>query len=55
MVVAIIQAISGADLAFTSGSSTIKMSSSILGTAALYCIYKAWRFGYLRNIPRHKY
>ena len=55
MVTAILQGISGVGLAYTSGSSTIKIVSYMLNLSVLYCTWKAWMFAYCRGIPRHKY
>jgi len=55
MVVAILQGISGGGLAYTSGSSTIKIVSYSLSTSVIYCVWKAWMFAHRRDIPRHKY
>jgi len=55
MVILLIQNISGVGLAVTSRSNIIKLVSYILVIASCFCIFKAWRYAYWRDIPRHKY
>ena len=55
MLAAISQAISGIGMAATSHSSTIKIVSYMYGVSILYCIYHAWKFAYVRDIPKHKF
>jgi len=56
IVCAFSQAISGAGLARTGKSSTVKVTSYLLAVAVTYCAFNAWYFAAVaRDIPRHKY
>jgi len=55
MVAALSQIITGFGLGCTALTSTIKIVSSILCIATLYCLVKAWYFAANGDIPRHKY
>jgi len=55
MVVAFVQMVSGVGMAFTSHSYIIKMISYVLATAAIFCLWQAFKYAYHRDIPRHKY
>jgi len=55
LVVLLLQNITGFALATTSHSNIILLVSYILNVATIFCIYKAWKYAYYRDIPQHKY
>ncbi|CAJ1952703.1 unnamed protein product [Cylindrotheca closterium] len=55
LTILLIQNVTGFGLASTSGSNVITMVSYILNVASIFCIVKAWRYAYFRDIALHKY
>lgn len=55
MVSAMAQTISGVGLAYMGNSPTVKLVSYLLAVAVVYCVYNAWYFASIKDIPKHKY
>jgi uncharacterized membrane protein len=56
MICALAQTISGIGLAYMGNSSTIKIVSTFLAIAIVYCTYYAWYYAAIaKDIPKHKY
>mmetsp|Transcript_24943 Transcript_24943/g.52967 ORF Transcript_24943/g.52967 Transcript_24943/m.52967 type:complete len:288 (+) Transcript_24943:82-945(+) len=56
MVCAFFQAVSGAALAYTQKSSTVKVTSYLLAIVVTYSAFYAWYFAAIaKDIPKHKY
>lgn len=56
MICALAQTISGVGLAYMGNSSTIKLVSTFLAIAVVYCTYYAWYYAAIaKDIPKHKY
>jgi len=55
MISAMSQTISGVGLAYMGKSSTVKLVSYLLAISVIYCVYNAWYFAAIKDIPNHKY
>jgi len=55
MVAALCQCISGFGLAYLGKSSTVAIVSYLMAISVSWCVYNAWYYAYIRDIPRHKY